>query len=328
MSAFFISIFFMKVSFILLFLGSLLTLTSKAQNNNKYQNTDTYVTSLGQLDSMTISDITQKLTSSFSTKELKARAIFYWIAQNIQLDIKAQKRNPESNIDPVDILKKRSTTTKGFATLFQEMCSQANIRCLTIDGYTKTIPEEINTPAEELNHYWNMIQLGNSNENWYLIDVAKAAGYTDFKKSIFTKSLNGNYFFHSISLFYQDHFPKNKAWLFGKGPKNLKEFYALPIIGTEAYALNIENILPITGQINAKVNTPVSFAFSYTAAPITALFVVCKSGTKLSKPERINYDDDDGTIRFDYTFKKEDELSFTIMNNDKPIITYQIIISE
>ncbi len=299
-----------------------------AQNNAKYENVDVLVTNLGKLDSMSIADISQKLTTSFSTKEMKARAIFTWIALNIDFDVKSQKRNPDLDIDPMEILKKRAATSKGFASLFQEMCSQSNIRCMVINGYTQIKCEDINNPSEEPNHYWNMIQLGNSNEQWYFVDVVKASGYLDNKQTIFIKSFNGNYFFPAISLFYQDHFPKNSAWLFGNGPKNLKDFYSLPIIGSEAYAINMNNNMPSKGLIHAKINAPVSFSFKYDYKPLDALYIIYKSGSKQSKPERINFDEENGVITFSYTFKKEDEISFTVIHNDRPIISYQIEISE
>ena len=67
------------------------------------------------------------------------------------------------------------------------MCSQANIRCLSVDGYVKNFPEEINDIPDEINHSWNVVQLGLSPEEWYYVDAAKGSGYLDKKRSVFTK---------------------------------------------------------------------------------------------------------------------------------------------
>src|SRR6188768_483657 len=96
---------------------------------------DELVKNLGSLPTLNVATITDTITINFSDKKEKARAIFYWIANNIALDPKATKTNDVKKINPEDVIQSRKTTPLGFANLVQEMCSLANIRCLVVDGY-------------------------------------------------------------------------------------------------------------------------------------------------------------------------------------------------
>jgi transglutaminase/protease-like cytokinesis protein 3 len=116
----------------------------QAQSNSAYQVVDDAVMKLGSFDSLNMGTIANIITKNCSTKELKARAIYTWIATHISYDIKAGKRNDMTKTNSTDILKSRKAIGAGYAALFQDMCSSANIRCLTVDGFIKKNTDEIN----------------------------------------------------------------------------------------------------------------------------------------------------------------------------------------
>jgi transglutaminase/protease-like cytokinesis protein 3 len=207
----------MKIKMLPLLAWMLLSIhTGFAQNYaDHYTTTDNFIKNLGSLDSLNVARIADTLTRRLSDKEQKARAIFYWIANNIALDLKAIKSNDQRKSLPEDVVKMRKGTPLGFAKLFQEMSSLANIRCLVVDGYVKANTDDINSPSDESNHSWNVVQLGLSPDQWYFVDVAKASGYTDKKMSSFTREFTSNYFFPDKALFNLDHFPDNDAWQLG-----------------------------------------------------------------------------------------------------------------
>src|SRR6218665_926501 len=138
-----------------------------------YSTTDAYVKQLGSMDSLNLAQVAKKITAVSADKEQQARAIFYWIANNIALDPKSVKANDQRRSLPEDVVKLRKATALGFAKLFQEMASIANIRCLVVDGFVKNNVEDINAPADEINHSWNVVQLGQSPDSWYVVDAAK-----------------------------------------------------------------------------------------------------------------------------------------------------------
>lgn len=309
----------------LLLIGLLLTyLGSLGQSFNPYAEIDAYVDQKGKMDSFHLIEITKSITENIIEKKLQCRAIYYWIATHISLDPKMTASQNKS-IQPEAVIKNRKTTTSGFSLLFQEMCSLCDIRCLVIDGYSRWTPDDIGVIQEDINHSWNVVQFGKSNEEWYYIDVAKASGYYNNKGNLFNKEFSGDYFFTNDETFNLDHFPSNKAWKLGHSNIDKKIFCNLPIIGHAAYQIKLSNFLPKNGLIHAKTNKPVKFELdNNNRTEISNLSVMVFEGKKQPQEERINFINKNGKITFEYTFKKETSLYFTILSENKIILTYLI----
>jgi len=314
----------MKTIFAALFL-IFSTSTLKAQN--KYQQVDAFVEKLGPLTGLNVATIADTLTRKIASKEDKARAIFYWIANNITLDLKAARANDQKKSDPVLVVASRKATPLGYSLLVQEMSSMANIRCLSVDGYVKNFPEDINEKPDEINHSWNVIQLGQSPEQWYYVDAARAAGFADKKYSTFTKKFTSEYFFADRTLFNLDHFPDNTAWQLGGGPKTLKDFYAMPVISSAAYELGVQKANPSMGLVKTKTKNSTSFSFPYNGKEIKSVELVIGEGRTALKPEPMNFTSG-GAISFTYQFKKEDTFPVRILVDGKEMAAYMFEVSE
>jgi hypothetical protein len=296
---------------------------------NPYKAVDEFVKTLGALESKNVAIIADTLTRRLADKEQKARAIFYWIANNIALDIKSLKINDERKSLPEDVVKQRKATPLGFAKLFQEMSSLANIRCLVVDGYVKNNIDDLNNPADEINHSWNVVQLGLSPEQWFFVDVARASGMTDKKMSLFTKDFTSDYFFADRNLFNLDHYPDNDAWQLGTGPKSKKEFYSLPVIYNAAYIYELKKPTPAIGFIKAKKNGKTNFSFPYgSGMTISNISLIIGDGRKLQKPEPMNFTTSSGTISFSYQFKTEDTYPVKIVADGKTLLEYMVEVTE
>lgn len=315
-----------------LFLTVILSVTilSKvnSQTSNKFIKVDRYIQTLGRLDSFNVATIADTLTRKFTNKQEKARAIYYWIANNIAIDPKATRSNDNSKSDPVIVIKMRKSTPLGFATLFQEMCSMANIRCLVVDGYVKNFPEDIRNKADEVNHSWNVIQLGQSPEEWYYIDAAKASGSLD-RKYIFTKQFTSEYFFADKFLFNLDHYPDNSAWQIGPGPKNIKDFYSLPLVLPAAYTYGVQKPQPTNGYLKTKLKNTTTFSFAYNADLIVSdVSLIIGDGKKQQSPQPVNFTSGKGTITFTYQFKIDDSYTVTIVVDGNKILQYYAEVEE
>lgn len=314
-------------AFILLFFSVCNSLWAQEAN---YAATDEFVQKLGPLDSLNVATIADTITRNFPDKQNKARAIFYWIANNIAIDTKATRSNDKSKTDPVDVIRLRKTTALGFSLLVQEMCSLANIRCLSVDGYLKYKADDINNKADEINHSWNVVQLGQSPEQWYYIDAARASGYTDAKLSSFTRQFTGGYFFADRALFNLDHYPDNEAWQLGSGgPKSIREFYALPVISSAAYKYGLQKPEPRNGYIKTKVKVTTRFSFTYNnAVPIKNIFLVMGEDKKQSKPEPVNFTDNGGIVSFTYPFKIADTYPVKIIADGQELLQYFVEVDD
>lgn len=317
----------MKKIFSLFLLNIILATSLLAQTN--YASTDQFVEKQGSMDSLNLAQVAKRITAVSSDKEQQARAIFYWIANNIALDPKAIKGNDQRRSLPEDVMKLRKGTALGFAKLFQEMASIANIRCLVVDGFIRAGIEDLNSPADEINHSWNVVQLGQSPDSWYVLDPAKGSGTMDKKMTLFTKKFTSGYFFTDKTLFNLDHFADNDAWQLGPGPKNIKEFYSLPIIGPAAYEYVLKKPTPATGYIKTKSKGKVSFTLPIgSGATIENVSLMIGEGRKIQKPEPMNFSNSGGAIVFSYQFKIEDTYPVKILVDGKEILEYMVESSE
>ena len=315
-----------KLVFAFIFLVAIFTCFAQ---QTKYKNVDDAVQKLGPLNNFNVAVIADTITEKFADNEKKVRAIFYWIANNIQLDPKGTRQNDDKNILPEKVIALRKATPLGFSLLVQEMCSAANIRCLSVDGYVKSFASEINEAADEKNYSWNVIQLGQSPETWYYLDAARASGYLDKKSNVYTKQFTSEYFFADKKLFNLVYFPDNGAWQLGSGVKSVKDYYALPVFNNFSFALGLGKPTPITGYIKTSLKKPVIFTFPINSiVDIKNISLIMGDEKKQSKPEAMNFVNSNGSISFTYQFKKEDTFPLRIIADGKDILQYMVEVTE
>lgn len=300
----------------------IVTTHSFSQSINDYKQVDDYVKKIGPLDSMNMGTISIILTKNFPDKINKARAIFDWIAFNISYDCKAARNTDNSKTNSDEILKSRKATAFGYAALFQDMCSVASIRCLTVDGYARRTTDDINNIPDEFNHSWDVVQLGQSPDQWYYVDPAWGSGYTDKAVKVFTRAFNDAYFFSDRAIFNLQHYPDNLAWQIGIGSKSKKEFFSMPVIHDTAYQFNISGFIPQSGYIKAKPDKPVEFTiYCDSKAPVSIVSMVI-GDDKRKQTKQVNYKFNDGSITFNYKFDNEDSYPITILINGKEVLSY------
>jgi hypothetical protein len=319
----------MKKSLLTLFVLTVTIISFAQTGKSNYQYIDDEVKKLGIFPSKNVAEIAGAITAKFSSNEDKARAIFYWIANNIAIDPKAVSKQDEKNKLPEKVIELRKATALGFSLLVQEMCSYAKIRCLSVDGFVKNRTAEINEKADGKNYSWNVVQLGQTSDAWYYIDACRASGFLDPKQTVFTKQFTSQYFFADKKLFNLIYFPDNLAWMLGGGNKSMKDFYALPIIGNEAVGLECRKLSPLTGIIKTTITKPVNFSFSINNDNnIKKISILIGDEKKKQKEEPMNFENNSGDIRFAYTFKKEDTFPIQIVVDGKIVFQYIVEVTE
>jgi hypothetical protein len=307
----------------------LLTSTAFAQKpDSDFKTVDDFVKKVGPLDTLNMGTISYILTRQFPDKIDKARAIFDWIADNINFDLRAAKSEDDKNNNSDAVLKRRLATSVGYATLFQDMCSVAKIRCLTIDGYVKKSTEDIDNVPDAVNYMWDVIQLGEASQDWYYIDPTAGSGYVNDKKTVYTKAFNGNYFFADKNIFNNQHLPDNAAWVLGNGYVNKKNFYSLPIVKSAAYDFKVSGFQPAAGHIKAKANKPIQFKIGVSGREEITTVALAIGEDRNIKLKPMNYTAGGGFIEFSYKFADEDNYHVTILINGKEVISYLIDVEE
>jgi len=308
---------------------AILFLTATAQNPaaRDFSGVDEYVKKLGALDSMNMGTITKLVTKPYSDKIDKARAIYYWITHNIAYDVKQARNQSSAKNTPTEVLLSRKAVGIGFALLFQDMCSNADIRCLTADGFVKHKAEEIGESDAEINHSWAVVQLGQSPETWYYVDPAWGSGYADDDLKTFTPAFSEGYFFADRTLFNWQHYPDNEAWKLGPGaPKNKGDFYNLPILKSAANDLKLKQFTPKTGIV--KIKTGSTFLFSFTIGFENEIEKVelAMGGSKKIKKIEVPFTFSARTLNIKHKFEQDGDFPLTIVVNGKPLAVYRVTV--
>lgn len=301
---------------------------SAQTNGRDFKAIDAYVKSLGALDSMSMGTINNVVSNKFTDKIDKARAIYYWIAHNISYDVKSTRNNNKQKNTPADVLLTRKATGIGFANLFQDMCSSADIRCLTVDGFVKYNTQQIGEKDEEINHSWAVVQLGQSPEEWYYVDPAFGSGYLNAEMKEFTKSYTDAYFFTEKETFNLQHFPDNNAWRLGSGPKSKKDFFDMPVVRVSAIEAGIKKLSPGDGRIKAKVNKAVKFSFTINSTDEITKVALATGEKKKYKVEEIQYSNSGGVLSFTYKFQDPNSYPVTVFVNGKEFVLYYADVEE
>lgn len=166
----------------------------------------------------TTKSISDYIKQNFSTDTARARAIYFWITNNISYDVaKLQARN--TNTDGVrqsvdDVLKTRSAVCGGYADLFVELCTGVGIKAILVGGYIKK--SAIGSP---LAHAWVGAQIAGI---WYLFDPTWGAGYV--RNDQFVKTFNNKFYKVLPEDMIKDHMPFDPMYQFLNHPITNKEF--------------------------------------------------------------------------------------------------------
>jgi hypothetical protein len=162
--------------------------------------------------------IARYINAHFNTEGDKVRAIFIWLASNIQYDVENMfainfYADPKEKIDKS--LKTRKGICADYATLFNEICSKTGIRSYEVVGFTKQAGF-----TDYIPHAWCAAQVDSS---WYMFDPTWGSGYLMNNK--FYKKINNNYYKVPPSVLIKTHMPFDYLWQFLHYPVTAQEFY-------------------------------------------------------------------------------------------------------
>jgi transglutaminase/protease-like cytokinesis protein 3 len=216
--------------------------------------------------------LAELINRDFTKPEEKARAIYAWIALNVEYDVKALKTStksisysyssPEEKIEienkietdlAVKTLRTRKGVCQGYSTLFKVLCDLTDIECKIITGTAKTIPQDIGKKTMQTNHAWNAVKI---NETWHLVDVTWGAGHLDTQDGQFVKIYTDVYFFMKPEKFFLKHYPENPDWLLIE--KTASDFAGLPLYYTDYFTANINIEEPQNGIVKTRKDKTIS----------------------------------------------------------------------
>ena len=194
--------------------------TAKAQKTavNEYAAIDKKALQLPDTSAKTTTDIARYISANFTTDKNKARAIFIWVASNIQYDIE--------NMFAINFYEKKEDkiskpliTHKGicenYAAVFNDVCLKCGIRSYVIEGYTKQ-----NGFTDYIPHAWCAALIDTS---WMIFDPTWGSGY--ISNGSFIRKINNSYCMANPAAIIRSHMPFDYLWQFLYYPVSNQEFY-------------------------------------------------------------------------------------------------------
>jgi len=166
----------------------------------------------------TTDQIVTYITSNFETDNDRVRAIFIWIASNIEYDIDNMfainfHETREERIEKS--LRTRKGICENYAALFTDICTKVGIKSFVISGYTKQ-----NGVVDNIPHAWNAAFIEGS---WFLFDPTWGSGHVSNRR--FVRRINNDYFKVRPETLIRSHMPFDYLWQFLEYPITNREFY-------------------------------------------------------------------------------------------------------
>ncbi|MEP7238083.1 MAG: transglutaminase-like domain-containing protein [Ferruginibacter sp.] len=317
--------------------------TSQIKDNNiNFQQVDDFARTVkynGDLQ-----ELTSTLTAPYSDSLYKVRAIFIWIADNIEYDYKmfnsgstewnhfecsgSKQSCAQALIDFENkllehVLDKKKAVCNGYAKLFKKMCGMVGIQNEMIDGYVKRNQFQIGLILS-VTHSWNVVRLGGIN---YYFDVTWAAGggKTDEESGKllnFVKHYQDFYWQTPKYKFMRNHFPKDEKWIAETGYTK-DQFFNAPFFYPNDLTKNIESNTPDSGVLKTRVGDTLHFRFAF-KSPVKNI-QVNTNNYKNVEILLINKSAWDNNIyQFDYVVKENSLYYIEILFDSKESIRYKV----
>jgi hypothetical protein len=207
-----------QVKLILLFILTTQTIFAQKVTVPEFSAIDKKALQLPDSLTKTTDLIASYITSNFATDKDKSRAIFIWVASNIQYDIDNMfainfYEKKEDKISKP--LKTRKGICENYATLFTDICLKSGLKSFVVEGYTKQ-----NGFTDYIPHAWSAALIDSS---WFLFDPTWGSGYVNGGK--FHKKINNEYYKASPTSLIKSHIPFDYLWQFLNYPVTNQEFY-------------------------------------------------------------------------------------------------------
>jgi hypothetical protein len=289
----------------------------------KYQGfavVDSFVAKLKVSDTVDVYTLTDALTRPFSETSQKVRAIYSWITRNIAYDCIAFRSRSKRRDDAFDVLRARKGVGEGYANLFAEMCSAAKIRTIVVPGYVRNNSNDIGNFPAEVNHAWNVVQIGNQ---WKLIDCTRGSGFTDKQVRTFTRQFSDAYFFPNPKIFAYTHMPTVDAWQLGGGFSK-SEFKNAPVLHGAALATGMSGISPNDGVIKTKPKENITFQYTLNNADAVDSITVRMGDDKRGKMVPVEFVRTGSGVRFYVPAERGGNFPLAIFFNGKMAIEYLV----
>jgi hypothetical protein len=304
-----------------------------------FRNADHLAAQYSKHDLNDLKSLADKLTQSLPTEEEKFRAIYAWVANNIEYDyglFLKNKQKRESLKNPEDLaawnkgfnlrvfknlLEKQRTICTGYAYLVRELATHAGLACVIIDGYGRHTLSNVGGPGIA-NHSWNAVRLHNK---WYLCDATWSSGAYDTEQSRYVQKFDASYFLADPSSFVRNHYPLDSSWMLLTHKPTLEQFLNGPLVYSGALLHEIQPMLPKTLNVTVAKGETVSFQFVKNGDELVESIQLSIAGPNTKHTFYAHYQmNPNGRYSVDHTFATKGKQTIHFLLNERYVFTYVV----
>ncbi len=213
--------------------------TATAQPYTDFTAVDAYARATPASQAVRVEMLAAHLARAGSTRQLKVRAIYTWVAHNLRYDAALFEANKHKlNIVEADraandpriggqaaevVLRERKALCLGYSHLVTALCSQMGIPAITVNGIARSRHQPL--PAAALagpNHAWNVVR---TEAGWQLMDATWAAGFLS-PAGQFVQQFSDSLFAPDPAKFGATHWPSDPAYQLLASPQAKAAFLA------------------------------------------------------------------------------------------------------
>ncbi|KAG9284647.1 hypothetical protein G9A89_004689 [Geosiphon pyriformis] len=190
--------------------------------------------------------LSHHLTSPFPITIDKLRAIYTWIAENIEYDVKALFSGKIHHMEASEVLSKRLAVCDGYGELFNALAKEAKLDTWKISGHAKGAGYSPGADIDSFQfaHAWN----GTCVDGEYLlIDSTWGAGVVEGQS--FVQRFDPFYFLVTPSKFIYSHLPRKEEEQYLEPPLNKTQFVSLPFVKPPYFTAGLSFITKIPNEI-------------------------------------------------------------------------------
>ncbi len=278
--------------------------------------------------------LASKISNDFNTESEKARAVFCWIAYNVEYDVKTFL-NPETQsfsyrneTEKLEKLKKiedqiiyrsfrrKMAVCEGYSVLYTHLAKLVGLNSEVIKGASKTAFTDIGIKRIVENHAWNAVQIDGI---WRLVDVTWGAGFYDYTTQKFNQKFNPVYFDLPSNYFFMNHFPTSGTWNKETLDKNL--YLKSPLVYEKFLKEKCEILEPKSGIIEASHNDKIIFKIKNLSK--SNLFQYQNNRGDIVKIESVK--EENNILEFAIDYQKKDGKFITFFIDGISTIAFKII---
>ncbi|TDP01365.1 transglutaminase domain-containing protein [Flavobacterium sp. 245] len=319
-----------KILFLFFFLNIIFTSSSYSQ---KYNAIDSIVLKYPNFGST--EKLAERIQKDFTSEQDLARAIYSWIALNLDYDLKTfldpPKQKTYSSKNEADWAKvkqllqanatqkafrSRKAVCEGFSLLYAHLAMKIGLKCQVVTGDSKRLLSDIGRRRLGSNHAWNTVQIDGK---WILVDATWGQGYYDENRKSVVKEFTPIYFDVDPKYFYALHFPDSSMYAENTGSK--QEFLDGPLIYNQFIREKCEIIWPFSGIIQANDGDVIIFKIKN----ISRLDNLCYLGKKEEHVKIENPEEKDGMLEFQLTYNRKLGRFISFYLNGRSLVDFKVV---